>query len=579
MPVLEDNKTFGNIEFTNLIYNDIEKGYLKETPTIDKNMLKIKTNKTVSEEEKLLGEITLDVTSTNYNDFKLKLNLKETPTIDKNMLKIKTNKTVSEEEKLLGEITLDVTSTNYNDFKLKLNLNSTNKVKPKLNVKQKDILTYGDKLNKLNLDFQAIYNNKEVDGSIKINEDLETILNAGNHKISVTFIPKDNNKYDMVQGYVDVKIEKALASIKINEDLETILNAGNHKISVTFIPKDNNKYDMVQGYVDVKIEKALAKAIEQPKITEITENEKTLSQSKFITKGKFQGINNKIINEDDYTLEWENGNEIVTQGKAYSYNMINNNYYIIEKQIPFKNLDGNNGNGNNENNNGSNNGNNNNGNNNDNDNINNGNGIDIGNKPNTDDNSNNKEDNEIGNDNLFDDLPNDHFAKDEIEYLYKKGIVKGYNRLIRPNESITRAEFAIILNNTCKYLGVDTNNLANEVYIDVYKDKYYYNDIYKSTYLDTMIGYNDKTFKPERYMTREETVVSIYKLISLCNINIELSYPTSFTDYKDISTWSKPYFDELNSKGIIKGNNEKFRPKESITRAEAMVLIYNILNK
>ena len=485
LPVLEDNKTFGNVEFTNLIYNDIEKGYLKETPTIDKNMLKINTNNIISEEEKLLGEITLDVTSTNYND-----------------------------------------------FKLKLKLNSTNKVKPKLNVKQKDILTYGDKLNKLNLDFQAIYNNKEVDGSIKMNEDLETILNAGNHKISVTFIPKDNNKYDMVQGYVDVKVEKALA-----------------------------------------------KAIEQPKITEITENEKTLIQSKFITKGKFQGINNKIINEDDYTLEWEDENEVVTQGKEYSYNMINNNYYIIEKQIPFKNLDGNNGNGNNENNNGSNNGNNNNGNSNNNGNINNGNGADIGNKPNTDDNSNNKEDSGISNDNLFNDLPNDHFAKDEIEYLYKKGIVKGYNRLIRPNEPITRAEFAILLNNTSEYLGVNTNNLADEVYIDVYKDKYYYNGIYKATYLDTMIGYNDKTFKPDNNMTREETVVSIYKLISLCNINIELSYPASFTDYKDMSTWAKPYFNDLNSKGIIKGNNEKFRPKESITRAEAMVLIYNLLSK
>ena len=200
-------------------------------------------------------------------------------------------------------------------------------------------------------------------------------------------------------------------------------------------------------------------------------------------------------------------------------------------------------------------------------------------KPNTDDNSNNKEDSGVSNDNLFNDLPNDHFAKDEIEYLYKKGIVKGYNRLIRPNEPITRAEFAILLNNTSEYLGVNTNNLADEVYIDVYKDKYYYNGIYKATYLDTMIGYNDKTFKPDNNMTREETVVSIYKLISLCNINIELSYPTSFTDYKDVSTWSKPYFDELNSKGIIKGNNEKFRPKESITRAEAMVLIYNLLSK
>lgn len=485
LPVLKDNKTFGNVEFTNLIYNDIEKGYLKETPTIDKNMLKINTNNIISEEEKLLGEITLDVTSTNYND-----------------------------------------------FKLKLKLNSTNKVKPKLNVKQKDILTYGDKLGKLNLDFQATYDNKLVDGFITINENLESILDAGNHKISVTFIPKDNNKYDMVQGYVDVKVEKALA-----------------------------------------------KAIEQPKITEITENEKTLIQSKFITKGKFQGINNKIINEDDYTLEWEDENEVVTQGKEYSYNMINNNYYIIEKQIPFKNLDGNNGNGNNENNNGSNNGNNNNGNSNNNGNINNGNGADIGNKPNTDDNSNNKEDSGISNDNLFDDLPNDHFTKDEIEYLYKKGIVKGYNRLIRPNEPITGAEFAILLNNTSEYLGVNTNNLADEVYIDVYKDKYYYNGIYKATYLDTMIGYNDKTFKPDNNMTREETVVSIYKLISLCNINIELSYPASFTDYKDMSTWAKPYFNDLNSKGIIKGNNEKFRPKESITRAEAMVLIYNLLSK
>ena len=494
LPILENNKTFGNLSFSNLNYNEIVKSYLKETPIIDKNNLKLKVNKFISEEEKLLGEITLDVTSTNYND-----------------------------------------------FKLKLNLNSTNKLKPILNVYQKDTLTYGDNLKKLNLDFTATYGNEIVDGTINVNEDLESILDAGNHKISVTFIPTDNNKYDVVDGYVDIKIQKALA-----------------------------------------------KVIEKPEITKITDSGKMLSESKFITKGKFQGINNEIINENDYTLKWENEDEIIIQGKPYKYNMISNNYYIIEEHTPFELSDNNNGGDNNSNNN-NNNSNSSSGNNN----VNNDgdytgsgsnvvdNGNNTVNNPNTEDISNgNKEYNNTENDNLFEDLSNDHSAKNEINYLFEKGIIKGYNGLIRPNDYMTRAEFSILLNNTCKYLGVDTNNLADDSYTDVYKDKYYYNDIYKATYLDTMIGYDDGTFKPDNNMTREESIVSIYKLISLCNLDMELSYPINFNDYEQVSVWAKPYFDELNSKSILKGdNNGNFKPKDSITRAEAMVLIYGILNK
>ena len=457
LPTLEENKSFGNLTFEDLQYNEILDTYLKNAPIL--------------QEDKILMNV---------------------------------NNITSEEENLIGTITLNVKSINYNDFKLEVSLNAINKIKPNLTINQKENLTYGDKLEKLQLDFKATYEDKDVKGTLKINENLEDVYNAGVNTINVTFIPDDYETYD-----------------EITKDIK------------------------------IRINKALAKAIIQPIVVN-KENDKLLASYEFIDNGKFQGINNEVLEQENYTLKWNDLSEQVKENKPYKYSMINNNYYIKEELIPLKVYE-------------------------DEENINSGNGADISDNDNNNNNNNNN--NETSNIE-FDDLDDNHFAKDEIQDLVRKGIVKGYNRLIRPDEPITRAEFAVLLNNTCKYLGVDTNNLADDSYTDVYKDKYYYNDIYKATYLDTMIGYNDGTFKPDNNITREESIVSIYKLISLCNLDIELSYPINFKDYEQVSVWAKPYFDELNSKGILKGdNNGNFKPKDSITRVEAMVLIYSILNK
>ncbi|MFB5166787.1 S-layer homology domain-containing protein [Parageobacillus toebii] len=46
----------------------------------------------------------------------------------------------------------------------------------------------------------------------------------------------------------------------------------------------------------------------------------------------------------------------------------------------------------------------------------------------------------------FKDVPEDFWAKEEIEFLSSKGVIKGYHDgTFKPNNGVTRAQFAVFL--------------------------------------------------------------------------------------------------------------------------------------
>ena len=86
-------------------------------------------------------------------------------------------------------------------------------------------------------------------------------------------------------------------------------------------------------------------------------------------------------------------------------------------------------------------------------------------------------------------------------------------------------------------------------------------------------GYPDGTFRPSEPITRAEFATIAAKFDKL-----ELGSTSNFTDI--FGHWAEKYITSSEIKGWIKGYPDMtFKPEQDITRAEAMTLINNVLER
>lgn len=155
----------------------------------------------------------------------------------------------------------------------------------------------------------------------------------------------------------------------------------------------------------------------------------------------------------------------------------------------------------------------------------------------------------------------------------------------RPEESITRAEFAKIV---CTVLGQDLNNIKTENsfnFSDVKKEDWYYDYIEILAKKGIIRGYGDGTFKPNDTIKRQEAAVILASIKGIkedtyTDINGKVIHKdtlTNFDDDKSIPTWVDKSVNELSKLGVINGYKEGdkvyFKPANQIKRAEALVMI------
>lgn len=89
-------------------------------------------------------------------------------------------------------------------------------------------------------------------------------------------------------------------------------------------------------------------------------------------------------------------------------------------------------------------------------------------------------------------------------------------------------------------------------------------------------GYPDKTFKPERTMTRTEFVVVLTKAFGM---RADASYALKFKDNSKIPAWGKAYIAAAVKAGIVKGDDlGNFNPGANVTRAEMAVMVAKAKN-
>lgn len=162
----------------------------------------------------------------------------------------------------------------------------------------------------------------------------------------------------------------------------------------------------------------------------------------------------------------------------------------------------------------------------------------------------------------------DHWAKDAIDRWSSLGIVVGSEGKFRPDDSLTRAEMAVILTRILRY-----RTASEELFLDLAED-WYVDAIQKLRAAGVMRGDENNHASPDAPVTREEAVVLIARAFDIAPLEGDLSY----ADANDVSDWAAGCVGAMTAAEYIRGGgNNCFFPKNPLTRAEAVTIFNNMI--
>ncbi|MBG1270273.1 glycoside hydrolase family 10 protein [Nostoc sp. WHI] len=179
----------------------------------------------------------------------------------------------------------------------------------------------------------------------------------------------------------------------------------------------------------------------------------------------------------------------------------------------------------------------------------------------------------------FSDIQN-HWTRLFITALAQRGIVSGLpNGTYRPNNSLTRAEFAAII---AKAFGTVPQKRQYLPFVDV-PSNYWAAAAIQTAYEKTFIsGFPDKSFRPANRITRVEVLVSLVAGLELATEvkpDLLLALPQIYQDAVQIPGYGKNQVAIATSAGLVANfpNVKLLNPNVAATRADVAVIIYQAL--
>lgn len=177
---------------------------------------------------------------------------------------------------------------------------------------------------------------------------------------------------------------------------------------------------------------------------------------------------------------------------------------------------------------------------------------------------------------IFNDVPNSHWAFPYIGAMVQRGVLDGYpDGNFYPDNTVTRAEFAKIMIGAAKM----------PVYQPAYK---YFQDVETTAWYAPYVhsaypflsgydyGTNNRYYMPDEPAVREDIAVALVKLKGYEDDYADTSIlSTMFTDVSSISLDARPYVAIAVERGLVSGYDDRtFRGQASITRAEAAAMLW-----
>ncbi|MBQ4043697.1 MAG: S-layer homology domain-containing protein [Clostridia bacterium] len=162
-----------------------------------------------------------------------------------------------------------------------------------------------------------------------------------------------------------------------------------------------------------------------------------------------------------------------------------------------------------------------------------------------------------------------HWAIGAIERWSELGIIIGESDgRFRPDDPVTRAEMAIILQRVLRY-----KTVSEERFADLTED-WYIDPIQQLRAAGVMKGDENNCANPYDPITREEAVVMLARAFLMEPSEAEMSFP----DAASISDWARGYVAALTEAGFISGSDGgNFFPADPLTRAEAVTILDNMI--
>ncbi|MFD2329385.1 polysaccharide lyase family 8 super-sandwich domain-containing protein [Cohnella sp. GCM10020058] len=165
-----------------------------------------------------------------------------------------------------------------------------------------------------------------------------------------------------------------------------------------------------------------------------------------------------------------------------------------------------------------------------------------------------------------------HWAQANILEAEKQGIVAGYpDGSFRPDRTVTRAEFAVMLAKALK--------LQSEASALSFKDadrigSWARTAVAQAVSMGLIQGDANDNFRPDAPMTRAEMAVMLARALKLA----PAEGSAGFADDRDIPAWAAGAVAEIKKLGIMQGKGGNgFFPKAAATRAETVTVLLRML--
>ena len=179
---------------------------------------------------------------------------------------------------------------------------------------------------------------------------------------------------------------------------------------------------------------------------------------------------------------------------------------------------------------------------------------------------------------IFTDVPSDFWAANSISTVTKANLMKGYSDgTFRPNQPMTREEVAALFNNITDD---GTAAFLSSKFKDITSDRWSALAIESVARKNIISGYCDESYKPEKYMSRQEFAVVADNYLHYLGYTTE--DPTAldhiaYADQKFVAPWAQDAVRELASLGFtLYTPGTLFNPEKYITRAEAAEIAYRM---
>lgn len=160
-----------------------------------------------------------------------------------------------------------------------------------------------------------------------------------------------------------------------------------------------------------------------------------------------------------------------------------------------------------------------------------------------------------------------NWAAPYIGALAERGIISGYqDGSVRPNNSISRAEFIAMVN---RAFGISATTRID--YPDVRRGSWYYSDVARAVAAGYIQGFPDGTMRPDALISRQEAAAVMARVMLP---GVTRTRALAFSDAASIPAWSRNSIAVMAEAGYLSGYPDgSIRPFANISRAEVAAIV------